>query len=56
MWVNWFDSQLAAAGVFTSLTEAISFQCRIISPRISLALSRLVNSQASDISPPKTSL
>jgi hypothetical protein len=34
---------------------AISFQCRIISPKISFASSRLPNSQASDISPPKTS-
>src|ERR1039458_7507301 len=31
------------------------FQCRIISPRISLASSKLPNSQASAISPPKTS-
>src|ERR1019366_3937013 len=33
----------------------MSFQWRIINPRISLASSRLVNSQVSDISPPKTS-
>ncbi len=45
-------------GLFCSnsaTTPAMVFQCRIMSPKISLALLRRAKSQVSDIPPPKTS-